>query len=358
MTRMAVWTGSVLIVAWTTFATGQTTPTESAPPQLKSPPADGDVVVKVNDDEIKQREIDEMFQAIIQEQAQGRQIPPQQLPQIRERMEPQIIDALIDNHLLDEQVAQSEIKVTDAELMAEMEKILRGHLVRSGTTREEFAKRIETQTGKPLSEFLTARATDKEFKRAMLQGKLLEKQFPEEVKVTDEAVKARYEEDLEEIYQKPAMVRASHILIGTQDAATPEAKSAARKKAEEVLAEVRQPGASFAKVAEAESTCPSKAQGGDLGYFPREGAMVEPFAATAFALDAGQISDVVETQFGYHVIKVTDKQEPVTITLTEATETIREELRDQKIADVRQRHVAKLRADAKIVYTNGRDSTG
>lgn len=85
--------------------------------------------------------------------------------------------------------------------------------------------------------------------------------------------------------------RASHILVKD------------RKLAEDLLKRVRQ-GADFASLARQYSTCPSKSKGGDLGWFG-EGAMVAPFEQAVKRLSPGAISDVVQTQFGYHIIKKT-----------------------------------------------------
>ncbi len=209
---------------------------------------------------------------------------------------------------------------------------------------------MQDQLGIPLKEFLATRATDPNFRQSVLYARLLEKKYPKELLVTKEAIKARYEESLDRDYRKPAMVQASHILIGTDEAIAQEEKIAARKKAETVLAEARKPGADFAALAVQHSSCPSRTKGGDLGFFPREGAMVEPFAAAAFALKTGEITDIVETRFGYHIIKVTEKKAAVVVPLERASETIREQLKAEKIGNLKQRHVAELRKTAEITY--------
>jgi len=89
-------------------------------------------------------------------------------------------------------------------------------------------------------------------------------------------------------------VRASHILVKTET------------EARELLEELKN-GASFSKLAMERSLCPSKKRGGDLGFFTR-GKMVKEFEKAAFALKKGDLSDVVKTQFGYHLIKVMDRK--------------------------------------------------
>lgn len=89
-------------------------------------------------------------------------------------------------------------------------------------------------------------------------------------------------------------VRASHILVKTEE------------EANDLLAKLNE-GADFGELAEEHSLCPSKRDGGDLGYFGK-GMMVKPFEDAAFAMDAGEVSQPVETQFGWHLIKLTDKQ--------------------------------------------------
>ena len=90
-------------------------------------------------------------------------------------------------------------------------------------------------------------------------------------------------------------VKASHILVKTEE------------EAKKLYDEIKN-GASFAKIAEEKSLCPSGQNGGDLGFFGK-GMMVKPFEDTAFALKKGEISKPVETQFGWHLIKLTDVDE-------------------------------------------------
>ncbi|NLX22680.1 MAG: hypothetical protein GXY55_13590 [Phycisphaerae bacterium] len=321
-------------------ATAQTTK-----PAAATQPGDT-VAVTVNGHAIMESQIEEVLLAGLQ----GRQVPPQQLAQFRQHYRPQILNMLMDRWLLDEQVEKAELKVTDEDLAKELNRELELYLKREQISREDFAERIKAAMNMSLDEFLAKRAGEPGFRQTYLQAKLIEKKFPDSVKVTDDEIRAHYDENLEEQYKKPEMVKASHILIGTQGAESPEAKAEARKKADTLLIEARKDGADFAALAAQHSSCGSKTQGGDLGFFPREGAMVEPFAATAFALKKGEISDVVETQFGYHIIKLTDRREATTITLDQAREEIREEIRSDKVVKQEQEYAAELRKTAKIDY--------
>jgi peptidyl-prolyl cis-trans isomerase D len=126
-------------------------------------------------------------------------------------------------------------------------------------------------------------------------------------------------------YQTPEQVRASHILLNTGG----KDEAAVRKQAEDILQQVKA-GADFAELAKKYSEDEgSKATGGDLDYFSR-GRMVPEFEAAAFSLEAGQISEIIKSQFGFHIIKVVDKKPAVTRSLDEVRPQIEEQLKRQR----------------------------
>ena len=142
-------------------------------------------------------------------------------------------------------------------------------------------------------------------------------------------------------------MRASHILIAVPENADAATKEQARVKATDILNEVKA-GKDFAELAKQHSQDPgSGPQGGDLDYFER-GQMVGPFEEAAFALTAGQVSELVETRFGYHIIKVVDKQAARTIPLEEVRARIEEYLKDQNREQQTQGFVDALRTKAQI----------
>lgn len=127
------------------------------------------------------------------------------------------------------------------------------------------------------------------------------------MQASEEEIKKYYTENASK-FQGDEQRRASHILIGFGVSATPQAKEEAHKKAEQVLAEVRKNPARFEELAKKYSQDPGSAEkGGDLGVFGR-GTMVKPFEDAVFSMKPGEISDLVQSEFGYHIIKLTEIQ--------------------------------------------------
>ncbi len=157
------------------------------------------------------------------------------------------------------------------------------------------------------------------------------KDFKSEVKVTDEEVKEYYEENMDS-YKEPKKVRARHILFRLKPNATEKEEKKVKEKAEKVLKMARE-GKDFAELAKKYSEGPTKSTGGDLGYFSK-GKMVKPFEEAAFKLKKGEVSDLVRTQFGYHIIKVEDIKEARTKPLEEVKDKIRDLLVNNACKDL------------------------
>jgi peptidyl-prolyl cis-trans isomerase D len=157
-------------------------------------------------------------------------------------------------------------------------------------------------------------------------------EFAKDIKISDADIKDYYDEHQSD-YHKPMEVRAKHILFAVKQDAPKEEVDKVRAEAEKVLAEAKQ-GKDFTALAKKYSQDPSVAQnGGDLGYFTKS-KMVPAFADAAFALKPGQISDLVRTPFGFHIIKVEDVRPEKTITLDEARGQIENILKKEKARDV------------------------
>jgi peptidyl-prolyl cis-trans isomerase D len=155
--------------------------------------------------------------------------------------------------------------------------------------------------------------------------------FAEKAEISDAAVQ-QYYDDHASAYTQPEQVHARHILFKVDPAATADDKAKVRQRAEAVLAQVKA-GGDFAELAKQYSEDSSKDQGGDLGSFSR-GKMVKPFEDAAFGLAPGGISDIVESPFGFHIIKVEDKEEVRTRTVDEVKPEIVSALKKEKGRDL------------------------
>ncbi|MDX9841444.1 MAG: peptidylprolyl isomerase, partial [Desulfobulbus sp.] len=149
--------------------------------------------------------------------------------------------------------------------------------------------------------------------------------------VTAEAVEQRYQETIAN-YRTPERRRARHILFKTGEQDSPQTKAAKRQQAEQVLAELGK-GGDFARLARELSEDTSRDKGGDLGSFSR-GQMVPAFEEAAFALQKGEVSGIVETPFGYHIIKLEDIIAEQTRPMDEVAAAIRSELERQAVKGV------------------------
>jgi peptidyl-prolyl cis-trans isomerase C len=192
---------------------------------------------------------------------------------------------------------------------------------------------------------ITQKDLRNEMASALRMEKLLQKHVGEIEEPTEDEVQSFYKENRER-FKQPEMVRASHILIKTEPEESQPERTAKRLEAAKLLGQI-QNGADFGRLASQHSACPSKERGGDLGYFER-GRMVKPFEEAAFSLNAGEISDLVETQFGYHIVKVTDKKQESTAPLEMAKDDISDFLKDRKREQAVKAYTDTLRAEATI----------
>jgi len=175
-------------------------------------------------------------------------------------------------------------------------------------------------------------------------NKMTEKKSSTAVKPTEEEMQAFYDANTEKM-RKPEQVRASHILVKITD----ENRQEAQDKIADIQQQVKAGELSFAALAQQYSVCPSKAKGGDLGFFG-PGSMVKEFEKVAFSLKPGEISDIVETPFGFHLINVTDRQQEVSLSFEEVKPQILSFLQDQNSAKVLQAWVEELKKNAEITF--------
>jgi len=179
-------------------------------------------------------------------------------------------------------------------------------------------------------------------------NKLIESQIGDVGVPTDEQIKEVYDKHPEKM-QSPEQVQTCHILVKTEQGVTDEARAKMESICERIKTEP------FSDVAKECSDCPSSEQGGNLGFFQR-GSMVPAFEEVAFALEKGEISDVVETQFGLHVIQLVDRKTAQAISLEEASPKIQEFLQNDLLTQHIEKWVGDLKKKAKIEFIKDPDT--
>lgn len=210
--------------------------------------------------------------------------------------------ALITNAIIEKEASKENIKVTEKEIQEELDATIESY-----GGEEAYAAAIE-------SNGMTEKEVKEEIKIYLQTVKLLEPR----IEITDEEINTYFEENKAALAQTE-QVEASHILVADEETAN---------AVQEKLAA----GSDFAELAKEYSTDTASAEnGGELGFFGK-GEMAEEFETAAFALKAGETSSPVKTDYGYHIIKVTDKQEAEEANLNDNKEKIRATLTQERLS--------------------------
>ena len=275
------------------IATAALAVAESKPAAAKGPgglPAE--LAATVNGDPITNAEVEQAFvRAAASRNMPVESVPPDQKSGVLKM----ILDDMINERLVTK--ASAAIKVEPTAVDAEFEKIREARKATVEDVTKELAKM--GMTIESLKADIAKRMQQRQWVDDQIKGKAAD--------ATDPEAKEFYEKNPQH-FEQPEQVRASHILFRLTPDATPEKVTETMKKAEAAV--VRAKKEDFAKLAGELSEEPgAKERGGDLNFFPRKGAMVEPFAEAAFKLQKDEVSpEPVRSEFGYHVIKVTDRK--------------------------------------------------
>lgn len=298
-----------------------------------SPNGGGGDAAKVNGAVITNAQVEQAVKTLMERF--GGQLPAEQMAGIKPILRKQALESLINQQLLVQEADREVIQPDEKKIDAQMKDI--AGRVPEGTSFKELLASMR----------ITEAQLRQDIGRDLKIEALLDKKVPQTQKASDKEIKEFYRDNPEE-FKTPERVKASHILIKVEPGDSADERAKKKLKAEELRGRIKK-GEDFAKLAQENSECPSKSQGGDLGYFAR-GSMVKPFEDAAFGMKAGQISDVVETQFGYHVIKVTGREEAGVTTFEKAKDKVAEFLNHQKRQGAVGDYLQKLRGAAKIEY--------
>ena len=244
-----------------------------------------------------------------------------------------LLESLINRELLYQESQKRGITIDEAQIQKQFEAVKK-HYPDDATFKKALEKAHYTESG-----------IRSQLKRAIAIEKFIDQELKSKIQLTDKDVRDYYDSH-QDLFRGPAQIRASHILVKLSANPTKEEKQKAMNKIKDIQQKIKN-GADFAELAKKYSDGPSAKRGGDLGYFSK-GQMVKPFEEAAFALDKGQVSDVVETIFGYHLIKVTDKKPETTLPFEEIKDQLKQYLIDQKLQKMVKDYAENLKKKAKV----------
>jgi peptidyl-prolyl cis-trans isomerase C len=311
-----------------TPAAGQAAPGQADAAVKPLPAQLPDVIARVNGEAINKAELEKAVQNI--EANAGGPVPPDH----RDRVYREVLDRIIGYRLLIQETRNRKMTIPDAQIDARIGQI------RSQFPNEEAFKQALTQQSVTLDQLRVDTRND------LMVSTMLQTELGSKSVATPEQVTDFYEKNPDQ-FQQPERVRASHILIGFPENADEAAKQQARTRAAEVLKEVKA-GKDFAALAKQHSSDPgSGPNGGDLGFF-QQGQMVPPFDKAAFSMKPGQTSELVETEFGVHIIRVVDRQPARTVPLDEVRAEVQQYIEGQNRQQATQAFVDALKARGKV----------
>jgi peptidyl-prolyl cis-trans isomerase C len=264
----------------------------------------------------------------------GGRVPPEQLQQLQGQLYTQIKNDLITKKLLEAAVKEAGIVIDDAKVEE---------------TISELSQNIPE--GQTLEEVLSARGMELDaFRKNLVEDlatkELLERQTADIADATEEEAREFYDANPDQFVQ-PESVSASHILVKVDAEDADDVKAEKKAKLEGIRQSIIDETVTFEDAAKADSDCPSSARGGDLGTFGK-GQMVPEFEVAAFSQEVGEVGPVVETQFGYHIIKVSDRKEEGTVEFEDVKDQLIAYLSGQKKQKVVSDYLEGLRDSATI----------
>lgn len=267
-------------------------------------------------------------------------IPSDQDAKQRAALRRQILESAV-NVLIGEKLMEAEVKelgihVSDAELEAALDDVQRQNNI-TDTSQFEQMLSGEGYTIAGYRDFL---------RKQLSKMKLVQMKVTSKIKISEEDLQAEYKR-YTRMEGEDSELHARHILVQVPPGASPEQVEAALTKAKALAEEARRPGVNFEELAKRKSEGPSAADGGDLGFF-RRGVMLPAFDKAAFALKDGEVSEPVRSSFGFHVITVVERRSVDVKPFEEVKAEIAERMRRQRTEKLVDQYVRELRQKATV----------
>jgi len=294
-------------------------------------PAAGGKAAVVNGVVIQEEEVNRglLYQQQRMLATTGQMIKPDMMPEARKM----VLENLIDRELLYQQSRKKGISIKDAEVNEQLDRLKKQY-----PDEQAFKDSMA-------EDHLTEDTVKSRINMNLAVQQFVEKEFGGKVQVTEAEAKAFYDGH-PEYFTEPETIRASGILIKTDVKSDAAKKEEARKKMEDIQKRIKK-GEDFAILAKDFSQDASAAQGGDLGTIPR-GRMPKALDDAAFSLKPGEVSNVLETELGFHLIKVHEKKPEKVVPFKEVEDKIRQHLSNQKLKQMVDEHLNEVKKTAKI----------
>ena len=301
---------------------GETGGVQAMPAELPA------VLARVNGEPIERWEFEYVLRGL--ESQAGQPVPAER----REEVFRSVLDELVAYRLLAQEARARKMEVSDADIKARVDQVRRNF-----ANEEAFQKAL-------VDEGFSVERLEQQARREVLVARVLEAEIGPRIAVLPKDVETFYQQNLDR-FKVDEAVHASHILIGIPEKADAAGRDKLRAEAAALLAQVRA-GADFAQLARSRShDSSSAARGGDLGFFAL-GQMDPAFAKAAFALKAGETSPVVETPYGFHIIRVLERRPARTAPLAEVRAQIEQYLAGERRDQLATSFVDQLKARGRV----------
>jgi parvulin-like peptidyl-prolyl isomerase len=289
------------------------------------------IAVRINGEEISYQRFNAFYQEYLREQNVN--ITTTGRPSKLSRLRREAMDLMVEQELLRQAAEAKAIAVSDGEVEGVLQL-----LSEPFKSQQDFIRRLEAESY-TLQDY-------REHLRRMMSASLYLEQIRAAVPAVSDAELETYYWDNEYRLTLPEQVRVRHILLTWKPLGTPDDRAVLREQMQTILEQARA-GASFAELARTRSEDATAADGGDTGFFHR-GQMVPAFEDVAFALQPGEISDIVETPFGLHILQLETRREARLLPLQEIREQLREHVQQEWMAAAVVQETERLRQAAEI----------
>jgi len=309
----------------------ETKTTEAAAEGTSQETPAGEAAATVNGKGIPMTEVETAVRNTAMRMGAG-QMPVETL---MDQLAPRVLDQLISGEILYQEAVKEGFEADKGKIDESF-----NELAGQFGTREEFDEEM-------LNRGFTEQTLRENMRKQITIQTYLDKVIVSGIEI-DEAQTRKYYDENPDSFREEVQIKASHVLINAAENATDEEKQKALDRAKEVTRLAQAKDADFAALAKEYSEGPSGPNGGDLGYFGKD-KMVKPFEEAAFAMKVGDVSDPVQTRFGYHVIKVTDRKAGGEIPYEDVKEQLAASLKNQEVNDAIGLKIKELTDKAEIV---------